>query len=219
MLKIDFCGHEAAKYACAHWHYAGCVPHSKLVPLGVWEDGRFIGCVIFGRGAASEIGSPFGLRQNKVCELVRIALREHKTPVSRILAIAVKLLQKQSPGLRLVVSFADTAQGHVGSVYQAANWLYLGAKAYHAYRVLGELRHPKSLYGKYSVGGQSVPWLRANVDPQAERIVTARKFKYVLPLDEDTRAAILPMALPYPKKPCAGSIENDARPYQDERAA
>jgi hypothetical protein len=36
-LKVDFCSHEAAKYACEHWHYSRCVPASKLIKIGVWE--------------------------------------------------------------------------------------------------------------------------------------------------------------------------------------
>lgn len=28
------------------------------------------------------------------------------------------------PGLRLVVSYADAGQGHVGTIYQATGWLY-----------------------------------------------------------------------------------------------
>ena len=41
-------------------------------------------------------------------------------------AIALRLLARHSPGLRLVVSYADPAQGHVGTIYQAAGWTYLG---------------------------------------------------------------------------------------------
>lgn len=41
-------------------------------------------------------------------------------------AIAVRLLRRQCPGLRVIVSFADPAEGHVGAIYQAAGWVYLG---------------------------------------------------------------------------------------------
>jgi len=94
--------------------------------VGVWEDGRFVGAVIFSRGANNNIGSPFGLPQTEVVELTRVALAQHRAPVSRIVAVAVRLLKRQSPGLRLLVSYADPGQGHVGTIYQAMNWIYVG---------------------------------------------------------------------------------------------
>jgi trehalose 6-phosphate synthase/phosphatase len=37
VLKLDWCSHEAAKYACEKWHYSGRVPTSKSARIGVWE--------------------------------------------------------------------------------------------------------------------------------------------------------------------------------------
>ena len=49
-LKLDWCSHEAAKYAVEHWHYSGRIPPSKLAKVGVWEDGQFIGAIVYGVG-------------------------------------------------------------------------------------------------------------------------------------------------------------------------
>ena len=113
-LKIDWCSHEAAKHAVVNWHYSGSLPVGKSVKVGAWEDGKFIGVVIFAYGANNNIGKPYGLQQVECCELVRVALANHKTAVSKIVAIALRFLKKHSPGVRLVVSYADTAQGHHG---------------------------------------------------------------------------------------------------------
>lgn len=199
-LKVDFCSHEAAKWAVEHWHYSKRMPKSKLVYIGAWENNKFIGCVIFGYGATPEIGKPYNLKQTEICELVRVALTSHTSPVSRVLAIAIKFLAKQSPGIRLIVSFSDTGQGHHGGIYQATNWLYVGSEGYHAYRVRGEVVHPRTLYDRYGVGGQSIPWLHKNVDPKAERIETEAKHKYLYPLDRAMRKQIEPLAKPYPKR-------------------
>jgi hypothetical protein len=125
-LRIDWATHEAAKYACENWHYSKCLPVGKLVKVGAWEDGKFIGVVLFGRGANNNMLSPFGLSQDEGCELVRIALTKHKSPVSRIAAQAMRFLKTQSNGLRLIVSYADPEQGHHGGIYQAGNWVYVG---------------------------------------------------------------------------------------------
>ena len=128
-LRIDWATHAAAKYACENWHYSGCIPKSKLSKVGVWEDGKFIGVVIFGSGASPQIGNPYKLHPDQVCELVRVALTKHITPVSKILAIALKLVAKANPRLKLVVSYADPLQGHHGGIYQATNWIYSGKTA------------------------------------------------------------------------------------------
>ena len=199
-LRIDWATHEAARYACENWHYSGCVPVFKTVRVGVWEDGAFIGVVLFGQGATPEIGSPYGLRQQEICELTRVALTAHKSSVSRIVAISLRFLRKHCPNLRLVVSFADAGQGHHGGIYQAGGWIYANGAETHAYRVNGILVHPKTLHSRYGKGGQSIPWLRQNVDPAAERVIAGFKHRYLMPLDEAMRAQIAPLAKPYPKR-------------------
>lgn len=199
-LKIDWASAESAAYACKNWHYSKCVPVFKCVRVGVWEDNKFIGVVLFGQGATPEIGSPYGLRQTEICELTRVALTTHKTPVSRILSIALRFLRNSNPGIRLVVSFADQGQGHHGGIYQATNWVYAGGTETHAYVVNGTQYHPKSLHSKFGKGGQSIPWLRKNVDKKADRIVSGFKHRYLFPLDDDMRSKILHLSKPYPKR-------------------
>lgn len=200
-LLIDWATPEAARFACTRWHYSRCVPVFKAVRLGVWERDRFIGVVLFGQGATPEIGSPYGLPQVEVCELTRIALDKHDAPVSRIVAIALRFLRRQCPGLRLVVSFADAGQGHHGGIYQAGGWIYAGGAETHAYRVRGVLVHPKTLHSRYGTGGQSLPWLRKHIDPKADRVISGFKHRYLYPLDAETRRKIEPLAQPYPKRP------------------
>lgn len=193
------CDVKAARYAVEHWHYSRCLPAGKLVRFGVWEDGRFIGAVIYGRGAAPDLGSLVGLGLATCCELVRVALDGHVVPVSQIVADTVRQLRGGSPGLRAIVSFADPSEGHHGGIYQAGNWVYTGQSPSHRYRVNGQLVHPKTLHSRYGVGGQSVPWLREHVDPRAERVMLPGKHRYVLPLDKQIRRRVLKLAQPYPQ--------------------
>ncbi len=182
MLKLDWCGHEAAKFACTHWHYSRSIPKSKMVRVGVWEDGVFIGCVIFSYGATPQIGKPYNLKMQEICELTRIALNKHKAPVSRIMAIAIKMLKKLCPGIRLIVSYADLDQDHHGGIYQATNWIYVGRTKPDCYlKVKGIVEHRKTIYDRY--GCQSLEWIRKHVDPGAQRIADAGKHKYLMPLD------------------------------------
>ena len=191
-LRIDWATHAAAKYACENWHYSGCIPKSKLAKLGVWERGEFVGAVIYGVGATSSLVKAYGLMPQQGCELVRIALKKHDAPVSRIIAVSLKLLKSAFPGLRLVVSFADPEQGHHGGVYQASGWVFSGnSQASDEYIYKGKRWQGRSFRNNYK-GMERHPDVRV--------VKGSSKHRYLMPLDADMRARILPLAKPYPKR-------------------
>jgi hypothetical protein len=197
-LRIDWATHAAAKYACENWHYSGCIPKSKLAKIGVWESGKFVGVVIYGSGATPNLGKPYGLEQDQCVELVRIALTKHETPVSRIVSIATRWVHNKNPRLRLIVSFADTAQGHHGGIYQAGNWVYNGqGVAAKFYMIHGKLTHPRTL----GLAGlvQNIDGARRR-DPRATVVNVPGKHRYLMPLDDEMRQRILPLSKPYPKR-------------------
>jgi hypothetical protein len=199
-LRLDWVGHDAAKFAVEHWHYSHAMPAGKIIRIGAWEDDRFIGVILFGRGANNHIGSPYGLQQTEVCELVRVALHVHVSPVSRIVSIAIKMLKKSNPGLRLLISYADEqAQGHVGGVYQAMNWTYTGtSQAQRELRLAGQVVHKRTGNARYGtivgIPKSDILW----------------KHKYLYPLDDDMRRQIEPLRRPYPKRLPANEAIQDA---------
>jgi hypothetical protein len=210
-LLLDWCSHEAAKYAVEKWHYSKTMPAGKMARVGVWEDEKYIGCVLFSRGANNNIGKPYRLDQTQVCELTRVALSQHYTPVSRIGAIGIKMLLKQSPGLRLIVSYADPSEGHHGGIYQAMGWTYAGladATRGYEYFVNGERVRTRTLSAAYGTRSDKV---LSAVLVNAEKRKQVRKHKYLYPLDAAMRAQIAPLAQPYPKRATrAASIDSDA---------
>jgi hypothetical protein len=195
-IEIANCSHEAAKYAVLNWHYSKAMPAGKLIKFGVWEDGKFIGAVIYGRGATPNLGKPYGLQQTEICELVRIALDEHKTPVTKIVAETLRRVRLSNPGLRLVVSFADPNQGHTGQIYKAGNWIFTGkSEASKFYKVNGKIMHPRTAY---SLGKNSLEWLIKNVDSKAEPVYKLGKLRFLFPLDKAMARKLNKIAIEYP---------------------
>jgi hypothetical protein len=200
-LRIDWATHAAAKYACENWHYSRSVPVPPLVKVGAWEDGRYIGVVMFSRGANNNLLKPFGLAQVEGCELTRIALTAHKVPVSRIVRLAIAFLKQNSPSLRLIVSFADPSAGHHGGVYQAGNWIYSGAQpsSIEWLGPDGRQWHGRMVkkQGWTTVQGKR----RKTLTPdQCTPVEKPGKHRYLMPLDDAMRAQIAPLAKPYPKR-------------------
>lgn len=213
MMRLGWASAQAARYACEQWHYSGSMPASKSVRVGCWEEGQFVGVVIFSQGANLNIGKPYGLKGTQTCELTRVAFCSHKTPISQCVALALRWLKKHSPGLRLVVSYADTEQGHHGGIYQAGNWIYVGMAGGGRQGWLINGRHvrtraiPVKAFGRGS-GSHSTAWVRANLDPNAQPWMGKQKHKYVMPLDRNMRKQVQKLAKPYPR----GSSDNGDAP-------
>ena len=194
-LKLAWCDHKAAKYAVEHWHYSKCLPAGKMNAVGVWEAGSYIGCVIFSYGANHNMAAQYGLTQQGCVELTRVALTAHVAPVTRIVSIAIKMIQRKNPGLELIVSYADPEQGHTGAIYRAGNWIYVGSSA-GALKVWykGRWAHKKTV----DDAGVNQAGLKKKLAPP--------KYKYLYPLTDEMRTRIAPLKKPYPKKDTGASV-------------
>jgi hypothetical protein len=219
-LRVDWASADAVKYACAHWHYSRSVPVPPLVKIGAWEDGKFIGVVVFSRGATPSLLSPFGLSQTEGCELTRIALTKHETPVSRIVRLAIAFLKKHSPSLRLIVSFADPSEGHHGGIYQAGNWVYNGKSSSSTEYIGpdGKRWHARMVKTK---GWTVVHGVRRKTltPDQCVKVEKPGKHRYLMPLDSEMKAKILPLSKPYPRRHASASSETVEHPSTVDGAA
>lgn len=185
-----------------------------LITIGVWENSKFIGVVIFSRGANKNLGSAYSLKCTEVCELSRIALNKHTAPVSRIIKIALKLLRKRSPKLRLIVSFADSNQGHDGAIYRASNWLFAGrTPSSFKYRTkAGKELHQRQV-SKSGVKIQYGQNRRVPKISECEKIAQLPKYRYILPLDDQMFRAVKAKTKQFTR---ADSIKAMQRPNQGE---
>jgi hypothetical protein len=105
-------------------HYAKRIPQIMFA-FGLYEDNQMVGVVTYGIPASPSLcmgicGQEYS---DKVLELNRLCLMDnYKNQSSFLIANSIKLLPKPT----IVVSYADTAKGHVGYVYQASNFLFTG---------------------------------------------------------------------------------------------
>ena len=209
-LKIDWASHEAARYACEHWHYSKCIPKSKLAKIGVWEDGKFIGVVIFGVGANNNMLKPFGYNSDEGCELVRVALRNHNNYVTRIISLSIKFLKNNMPKLKMIVSYADPNEGHIGGIYQGGNWIYTGVTDNSKFPIInGKVTHPRTLSLMVKSG-------KIKSRSEIEYVDKIGKYRYIMPLYKDVRKGLLKYSKPYPKKTCPIGVTGNTSDSQSE---
>lgn len=193
-FKLAPCSYEAAKFAVLNWHYSKKMPAS-IYRFGAWENGKFIGAVLFGTGANYNASKKFGIQGDEILELVRVALKNnHVTPTSAIVAAAIKELKKRNSKIQVLISYADTGQGHVGTIYQATNWIYTGYSSYQTTILIDGVKvHRRTLSSRFG----SIA--KKNLEKYKTKTVREpRKHTYYYFFNQKLKNKIVP--LPYPKK-------------------
>lgn len=121
-------------------HYLKKWPKSVQSTLGVYIDGKLSGVLVYGIGtrgqAATDIFGKGVMANNQLWELQRAFTTDEAKEIvpnlgSMVISrgneyIRTKAKTKDGKPVRAIVSYADSAQGHKGSVYQSTNATYLG---------------------------------------------------------------------------------------------
>lgn len=122
-------------------HYAKRMP-SVSFAYGLFEVGDLVGVITYGQPA-----SPFlcrgicgeGERKN-VLELNRLVLKNNKkNEASFLVSNSLKMLPKP----KIIVSYADTAQGHIGTIYKASNFYFTGTTKERTDMSAGDGKHSR----------------------------------------------------------------------------
>jgi hypothetical protein len=122
-------------------HYAKRLP-SISYAFGLYDDIELKGIVTFGMPASNSLCEGVCGVENKhlIIELNRLCLQDNtKNQASFLVSNAIKLLPKPM----VIVSYADTAQGHIGYVYQATNFLFTGTTKERTDMDAGEGKHSR----------------------------------------------------------------------------
>lgn len=96
-------------------------------------DNKLIGCLVYGHpvgAAAAESVSPV-LDKGSVLELKRLYIHDGygKNIESYSISQSFDWLRENDPSVKALMSYADSAEDHLGTIYQATNWLYQGRSA------------------------------------------------------------------------------------------
>ena len=111
-------------------HYLQKWPQNVKVIYGVYHNGQIIGAAIYGypMKSATQVLNP-EVDVNEVLELKRLFIEEEPKLLhieSYVIAKTLKMIKQSFPEVKVVITFADNRQGHLGVIYQATNAIYLG---------------------------------------------------------------------------------------------
>ena len=186
------------------------IHYAKRWPSVSWAFGLFDGPTLLG---VVTYGTPFSctlrtgvagpVMSSAVIELNRLCLRDNAPNHASILVgRSLRLL----PQDKIVVSFADTEQGHIGYVYQATNFRYFGLSAKRTdWKVRGmEHLHGQTLSDTVRGAKSRVKALRAKFGDDFYLHPRPRKHRYIYAVGsarfrKSVWSAIRYKEQPYPK--------------------
>ncbi len=163
-------------------HYLRAMAAAPRRCYGVFLDGVLRGGVVFTSGARHGYRLLSAARPQDVATLARLWLSDElpANSESRVLGIVLRDLRRTT-SWKLLLSYADPAAGHVGTIYQATGWRYLGETAGETYVRLadGRLHHPRSVFTQF--GSNRIGHLNATgIIASREEVGGKHRYAYVL---------------------------------------
>jgi hypothetical protein len=140
--------YEETKPFILNLHYAKRMP-SISYAYGLFENNELVGIISYGSPASPPLCRGIAGDKNKalVIELNRLVLKyNRKNQASLLIGASFKLLPKP----RIIVSYADKAQDHLGVVYQATNFMFTGTSKPRTDMASKEGKHPRHHLGDRS---------------------------------------------------------------------
>ena len=189
-----------AKQLLVCHHYLHSFPGGTRLSFGVYLDARLLGALTFGVGPYLGYKLVKDASPDDVVTLTRLWLSDDlpKNSESHVIGIVLRSLRKDT-SLKFVLAYSDPAAGHVGTIYQATNWLYTGLSSATPLYDIGDgiMHHSRSL--AHQLGSHSIRYLtyRGIV---VKTVPQMAKHRYIYFLDDSWRTRLLVPVLPYPKK-------------------
>lgn len=134
-------------------HYSGSINGcSASYCFALMSGDKMIGAAFFGRLAMVNQWKPYAEKEQDVIELRRLCCIDEtpKNTESFFIGAMLRWLKKNTD-LKCVLSYADEEHGHVGTIYRASNFKYLGKTAGAPVIIYkGKQYHDKALRTKYN---------------------------------------------------------------------
>jgi hypothetical protein len=189
-----------AKQLITEQHYLHSLPGGTMLTLGAFVNDQLWGAIAFGAGPQNAFSLVNKASRQDCLTLTRFWLSDQLPPnaESRVIGIALKALKRYTQ-IKFLVTYADPAREHIGTIYQATNWLYTGlSKMTPLYDIgHGKPKHSRSLgqiYGSHSIKYLSRQGLAVKLVSQSP------KYRYIYFLDSSWQNRLKTAILPYPKK-------------------
>ena len=94
------------------------------------QEEKMIGCIVYGDPIGRHSGASISelLDRTEVYELARLYIHDGygSNIESWFISQSMNWLKTHKPHIKALISYASPMEGHVGTIYQATNWIYQG---------------------------------------------------------------------------------------------
>ena len=198
-------------------HYSGKVVNNSCLHFGAFLDGRLHGVLSYGPSLDKSkiMGLVDGTGWNEFLELNRMAFDEYlpRNSESYCIAKSLKLIKKNAPQIKWVISFADGCSCGDGTIYRASNFVLTDIRENHNICRLpdGTLQHKipieiqptkprKELGGKsyFDITGGKCNF-KKYVEVAHGEILTGYQLRYIYFIDKAYRSRLTVPEIPFSK--------------------
>ena len=179
-------------------HYSGKVVPNSQLHFGCFLDGFLHGVMSYGPSINKKgtINLVENTGWNEYLELNRLAFDDYlpKYSESRCIAISIKLIKKNAPQIKWIISFADGTQCGDGTIYRASGFMLCGISVSgQIFNFDGNVVHGKVLWDKSLVTGWTVSDKEINIlrdkGHTMERL-SGNQLKYIYLIDKTCKITV-----------------------------
>lgn len=131
-IKIKVIPSSVANPFIKKHHYSGKVVNNSSLHFGAFLDGKLHGVLSYGPSIdkAKMIGLVEGTKWNEFLELNRMAFDDYlpRNSESYCISKTLKMIKKNAPQIKWVISFADGCSCGDGTIYRATNFVLTAIK-------------------------------------------------------------------------------------------
>jgi len=198
-------------------HYSGKVVNNSCLHFGCFLDGHLHGVMSYGSSLDKSkiIGLVKGTGWNEFLELNRMAFDDYlpRNSESYCIGKSLRLIKKNAPQIKWVISFADGCSCGDGTIYRASNFVLTGIKQntdlcelpsgekVHSMTLKSNPTTPrKELGGKtfFDVTGGTFNF-KKYVEATGGKVLTGYQLRYIYFIDKDMRKNLTVEELPFSK--------------------
>jgi len=198
-------------------HYSGKVCNNSQLHFGAFLDNKLHGVMQFGPSLCKKKIQNLvrDTAWNEFIELNRMAFDEYlpRNSESRCISQAIKLIKKNAPHIKWIISFADGQQCGDGTIYRASNFVLTGYSSGQMWKLPpdlakinnGDVAHRLSVQTKTSnlsreimrrTNGKNLP-MKKYVELYGGEILEGYMFRYIYFIDKPYKEKLTVPVLPF----------------------
>ena len=198
-------------------HYSGKVVPNSKVHFGAFLDGKLHGVMSYGASMDKSkiVGLVADTKWNEFIELNRMAFDDYlpRNAESHCIAKSIKLIKKNAPHIKWIISFADACSCGDGTIYRASNFVLTGITVNKNMIMLpsGEKVHRLALNAhadapRPELGGMTTGQLcggsfntKKYLEATGGKILEGYNLRYIYFIDKSYRAKLTVPEIPFSK--------------------